>query len=223
MSPDPDRRLERWPTPGRYGSADALQAMGTVAAPLLAGFSVTLATVVLTSAQQIRWPGVTVLLATIATGSMVTSLQFTFWARGATVSPDDMRQWWDDADQPDGRHELVKEMRRFQAVYAAYSKRARNAYNVGIISLLLALAIALVPPAGFSQPALRWTAAALAMVAALFDLAWALLGERRIREHPRLPKLVRRLGQWLVLHPTVDQYPDTTDGSAEYDGNPAAR
>jgi len=72
--------LQRWPIPGRYGNSDAVQSMGTVAAPLLAGFSLTLATIVLTSAQQIRWPGVTLVFATIATATLIGSLQFTFWA-----------------------------------------------------------------------------------------------------------------------------------------------
>src|SRR5512146_1621368 len=120
--------------------------MGSVAAPLLAGFSITVVTVVLTSSQQVRWPGIVVILATVATIALISSVQFTFWAREVAVSPDDMRRWWDDADAADGRAYRVVEMRSFQAVHRRYAARARYAYDAGIVALLLALAAVLVPP-----------------------------------------------------------------------------
>jgi hypothetical protein len=196
-------RPARWPAPGYYGGAEALQAMGSVAAPLLAGFSITVVTVVLTSSQQVRWPGIVVILATIATIALISSVQFTFWAREVAVSPEDMRRWWDDADTVSGRAFRVAEMRSFQAVHRRYAARARYAYDGGIVALLLALGAVLVPPSAAAQPALRWAAACLAALAAVFEIVWTYLARFRETRHP--PALFGRLGNWLVLSTTHDE------------------
>lgn len=53
-----------WSVPKPYGAPAALQSAGTVAAPLLAGFSFALVGLVLTSPERIRWPDATLVLLT---------------------------------------------------------------------------------------------------------------------------------------------------------------
>ena len=198
MSDGAAPRPPRWPAPGYYGSADALQVMGTVAAPLLAGFAITLATLVVTAEGAVRWPGITVVAAVLAAVLLLASVQLTFWARQATLTPSVAREWWDDADTVDGRAARVREMRGFDRVRNWYSSRARAAYDAGIVLLLLAVAVVLAPPTDARQPAWRWAAAGIAALAVLLELGWSAV--KRVPERATGP--LGRLRRWLVRRPS---------------------
>jgi len=203
---------ERWPAPERYGSVEGLQSMGGIAAPLLAGFSITLATVVLTAAQTVRWPGLAVFLASLAAISLVGCVQFISRARGLVATPDDMRRWWDDADTVAGRPARVREIRRSKNGYDVYARRAGKAYNFGIVMLLASLATVLVPADGARQPQMRWIAAAITALAALFEVLWTAL-PTLCKPGSFVPNIVRErvlpLERWLNVHafdiPTDDK------------------
>lgn len=189
--------LPRWPIPGFYGSADAVQEMGTVAAPLLAGFAITVATLVVTSANSLRWPGACLVAAVTASVMLLVSVQLTFWARQALVTPAVVREWWDDVDTVDGRAARVREMGGFVRVHRWYAAGARHAYDLGIALLLLAVTLLLLPTDHARQPALRWAAVGVSALATLSEALWTLIKLQGAES----PPLLRRLRSWLIRNP----------------------
>ena len=72
-----------WETPDLYGEAEALNSMGTIAAPLLAGFSLAAMVQTLTiTTSAARWPDAALVLFMLAAVLFVATLQAMFWARG---------------------------------------------------------------------------------------------------------------------------------------------
>jgi hypothetical protein len=191
--------IARWPAPGYYSAASALESMGSVSAPLLAGFSLSITTIVLTASDALRWPGVTAAFSTFAALAMIASVQFAFWAKQNVATPSDMREWWDDADTPAGRPFRITELERYRTVFNTYSRRARWAYDLGIVALLASLATALAPPTHATQPLLRWISAAVVLIAAGLELAWATATS--IENLETLAGPFRTAAGWLVKRP----------------------
>ena len=69
--------------PEHYGDPAALDALSSVAAPLLAGGTLALLGVVVQQPSSLRWPGLALLLLVVAAVMLVTAVQCGFWA-GAT-------------------------------------------------------------------------------------------------------------------------------------------
>lgn len=123
------------------GGADELwfRSVGDVAAPLLAGFSFTAVITLSNDTGHHRWSGVTLLAFTVATVSLITSLQFSKYARD------------------NGRPAPARERSE---------RRTRNSYHLGIVAVLLGLGFTLAPQhATGVQGTLQWLASALAFVA----------------------------------------------------------
>jgi hypothetical protein len=196
---DDEVEIARWPAPGYYGAASALDSMGSVSAPLLAGFSLSITTIVLTTSDALRWPGITAAFSTFAALALIASVQFAFWAKQNVATPSDMREWWDDADTPAGRPFRITELKRYRTVYKAYSRRARWAYDLGIVALLASLASALAPPIHATQPLLRWISAAVVLIAVIVEVAWATA--TAIENFETLPGPFRAAAGWLVKRP----------------------
>ena len=94
--PEHESVWSRWllPSPKRgYGTSAAVQSVGSVAAPLLAGFSFTLVGLVLASPDRIRWPGASLVLLTAAGLSHVTAVQCAAWAREWNPTPSELLNW----------------------------------------------------------------------------------------------------------------------------------
>ena len=163
-----------WVYPDLYGEAEALNSMGTIAAPLLAGIS--LAAMVQTlaiTATEARRPDVALLLFMLAAVLFVTTVQAMFWARGYQTTPKEMKDWWPDAEE----HERLKQLRRDQKRHAVgfrmWSSRARVTYSAAVLSLLAALTILAVPPESYAQaPFWRWLAVAVGSAAFIFEAGW---------------------------------------------------
>jgi hypothetical protein len=166
----PSQHQPGWDVPSPYGQAAAIESMGTAAAPLLAGFSITFATLILTSPERFRWVAVTLVLSVVATVALIAALQFAFRTRTWAVTPSDMEQWWPDAQDPARHAELVHEQRRHHANYRLWSKRARFSYNAGIVTFLAALTTALIPPGHITSG--RYLAIGLAVLGTLAEAAW---------------------------------------------------
>jgi hypothetical protein len=147
--------------PYRRSFADAFDATATVAAPLLAGFSLTLIGVVAQAPTAFRWPDTALLLLTVTVLLLVMSVQSGFWARRYRA-------------EPSGRELPVVERtaRQWMAV-------GRASYDGGLVALMLGLASVLAPPAGGT---VRWVAAAIMAAAALGEVIWATVA--RLRLHP---------------------------------------
>ena len=168
--------------------------MTNVAAPLLAGFSITTTAAVAASSSSFRWPGAALLSLTLASILLVTSLQLGFHARQHLYSPADVAAWWsaEDLTEPGRADRLRREQHANYAQWQRSSAKARASYNAGIIVLALAVARShwrrLIPPDQV-QEALPWVAAAAAVTAALGELAWATAP--KVRNWLRLRRLLR--------------------------------
>lgn len=163
----------KWPVPAVLGEQPAMEAITSIAAPLLAGFSVTVAILVVTSAGDLRWPAIAMLAAMLAAVLLIACVEFAAWARQYAATPEDYRTWFDDADTKDGRTVIVDEMTRLRELWEVWAGRARISYNGGITLLLVALGLTAAPPAGVAQHGLRWTASGVAFVAAGLEVIWA--------------------------------------------------
>jgi hypothetical protein len=163
-----------WVTPILYGEAEALNSMGTIAAPLLAGFS--LAAVVLTvtiKPSDARWPDAALLLFMLAAVVFVTSVQAMFWARQYQANPSEILAWWPDAERSERLERLRDEQKWHAAGFRMWANRARAAYGVGLLCLLAALTILAVPPESHGQgSALRWVAVAVGGAAFIAESIW---------------------------------------------------
>jgi hypothetical protein len=195
---DPTQATQRvtWSPPGDLGAAAALDAATSVAAPLLAGFSVTLAAIVVSAGPgDVAQPGIALLAAVLATVSLVGCVQFGAWARQHHVTPEDYRTWFDDADDKtaDARGYYVEELARQTRVYDIHAARARISYSGGIVLLLVALGTVVIPNGEANQEMLRWVACVVAYLAAAAEVAWGVLVHNGGQ---RGPAWLRRLAAW---------------------------
>jgi hypothetical protein len=163
-----------WVIPDLYGEAEALNSMGTIAAPLLAGFSLAAMVQTLTiKASEARWPDVALLLFMLAAALFVTAVQAMFWGRGYQTTPQEIRDWWPDAKEHERLKQLRREQKRHAAGFRMWSNRARVTYSAALLCLLAALTILAVPPESYGQaPFWRWLAVAVGSAAFIFETVW---------------------------------------------------
>jgi hypothetical protein len=163
-----------WQVPDLYGEAEAHNAMGTIASPLLGGFSLAAMVQTLTvKTSDARWPDAAFLLFMLAAVLFVTTVQAMFWARGYQTNPPEMKAWWPDADDPARLERLRREQRRHAAGFRMWSNRARVTYSAALLCLLAALTILAVPPDSHGQSSyLRWLAVAVGAAAFLAEAIW---------------------------------------------------
>lgn len=175
-----------WPrTPTRYGAAEAAMTMGTIAAPLLAGFSLSAFIVIFTiKPSDVRYRDIAALLLLLAAVLLVMAVQATFWARQYHVTPAQLQEWWPDATEGTSRLRMLrvhqeKHMLKFQT----WSRLAGIVYNFGLLSLLASLTVFAIPPVKENAPA-RWVAVGVGAIAFIAELGWvikSLLEDRRSR------------------------------------------
>ena len=178
-TPNPE---PRWLVPAPYGYASAIEGMGFVSAPLLAGFSVTLAVLVIQAQDSFRWPGVALFLFVAAALAFIAAVQFTFRARQYAVTPPEIEMWWKDPNEPGRREMLRREQRYYQARHEAWAKPGRTAYDTGILAFLLAVTIILVPHGGLDDASAgRLATIALAAVGLVGEGAWIVRTRSPIR------------------------------------------
>ena len=143
-----------WDAPALYGEAEAVASVGTVAAPLLAGFCLTATVQALTlTTSDTRWPSLMLLLS-------VATVQFMFWARRYQLGPSELKAWWPDADHPQ-RTKMLQDIQKHHAVgFRRWARWVRAAYRAALLCLLAGFTILAVPPAGsHGQPSvIRWVA-----------------------------------------------------------------
>jgi hypothetical protein len=169
---DQPPRVPYWVTPENYGAAEALTSVGTVAAPLLAGFSLAAMAQTLTlTPNEVRWPDAALLLFLLAATLFIAAVQATFWARQYQTSPHEIMAWWPDAK--DRLSLLQREQERHAAGFRMWSNRARAAYNAGLLCLLAGLTALSVPGETRGHvPVLRWVGVAVGVIAFIAEAAW---------------------------------------------------
>jgi hypothetical protein len=193
-----------WYPPFPYGAAKASENAGSIAAPLLAGFSLTLVALVIDKTDKLRWPNVTLLLLVGAVILLLGAVQMAVWAREYAVTPDDIVQWWPDQD--DRAQQLAEEQRGHYALYLGWNRRFRRAYHGGILLLLSAIAFAVMPPVPKpTAPPIPWErylVFAVAWAGVLLELLWigaSTISERGVKTTQRTTGLgvrVRHLSSW---------------------------
>ncbi|MGW4809950.1 hypothetical protein [Kitasatospora sp. NPDC004272] len=163
--------------------------MSNVAAPLLAGFSVSTIGIVLTAEQSLRWPGLILVALTVASAAFVMCVQCGFHARRHLYSPADLSGWWAEEDLRVHAAELEEEQRRDYAVWERWTLWTRRCYSTGIVALWFGVGTALCPtPADHgSTGALRWAAASVALGTGVGELCWGVVPAwRRRRRRARI-------------------------------------
>jgi hypothetical protein len=180
---DPDHQL--WKVPEPLGYPEAIQAVGGVAAPLLAGFSLSAITLLIGTQPGVRWPGLSLFLFAFATVAFVTAVQTAFHARMHAASPAQMLEWWPGADA-----ERIAALRVEQALdsrrHTWWAGLCRYTYNAGIVAVLLALATVVVPPGGLSAG--RVAALIVLLLAVALECLWMTFGRWS----------GTRFGRWLI-------------------------
>jgi hypothetical protein len=160
-----------------------LETSSTVAAPLLAGAAITLAGVVIQQEDSLRHPGAVLALLILAAAFLLFAVQAGSWARRHYASPDEITQWWPDANE--ARLQLVRREQRHGAHrYRLWARRYTFLFNGGLLVLWCAVAVAAMPKPGVHEPGLRWVATAIAAAAAILELAWVVLATRRNADDP---------------------------------------
>jgi hypothetical protein len=164
----------RWQRPAPLGYASAIDSVGGVAAPLLAGFSLASVIVISQNAANFRWPGAAILGLTIAAVALVATVQCSFNARQYIWSMADVRAWWPDAEEyAEHEQRLRAEQGWAFGRWQAWTAWTRATYALGILALLTALALALPPHhAAGAQDTLRWAASAVAFAASAGEACW---------------------------------------------------
>lgn len=160
----------RPPNPyGRFGTVDGL---GGVAAPLLAGFAVTMVALIVQIVDDVRWPDVSLVLLGGAAVLLLQVVQLSARARGYAVTPAQVREWYPDIEHDPVRSGLVDwELRHHMACWRDLVRRARWRYNVAVIMLLSGIAVMLVPKKAAELTAVRGLAIAVIAGGALIEIA----------------------------------------------------
>jgi hypothetical protein len=120
--------------------------MGTVVAPLLAGFSITLLGLVISAHEYIRWPDLALLLLAAASVLLLSVVQFTYRAHRYATTPDEAKSWYPEIERDlEQSNRVHEELRNHRACHQFWAGRARRLYNVAICVLLLGIAVVLIP------------------------------------------------------------------------------
>jgi hypothetical protein len=180
-----------WKVPAPYGYGSSVDGAGTVAAPLLAGFNITLIGLLIglpvEAAVPLRDLAVVVLVVSILL--LLACVQCSVWAREYTVTPAQITEWWPDLADPgpagDARRNDVRaEQWSYRLLANCWGSRARYTYHYGILSLLAGIALLLVPAYFLSW---RTLAVAIAAVGFLAELYWTIAPGKR--GWPKVPEL----------------------------------
>ena len=161
-----------WDIPVRYGYAAAIDSIGSVAAPFLAGVSSALAVFVMQNEAAFGWANLALLLLIGAALAFVAALQFSFWARQFAATPAEIEMWWGDeatSEQERMHQEQYGDMRH----HRLWANRVRRSYNVGLLAFLLGLTTCLVPEAGVTEASgSRQLVIGLVTLCLVVELAW---------------------------------------------------
>lgn len=182
--------------PNPYGLFATADGLGGVAAPLLAGFAITMIALVVQIASDVRWPDVSLVLLGAAAVLMLQVVQLNARARGYAVTPSQAREWYPDIDQHPGRVRVVNwELGHHLACWRDLVRRARGRYNLAIVLLLAGIAVLLVPRKPDDLTAVRSLAIAVIAIGALLEIAaivadWGRQG-RRGSVRSRIASLLR--------------------------------
>lgn len=168
----------KWRKPAPLGYGSAMDSVSSVAAPLLAGFSLASVIVVSDDAMNFRWPGAAILALAIAAVVLIGCVQCGYNARQYLWSGAEVSDWWPEM-KVDTELEMLLRDEQTEAFHRweAWVRWARLTYNFGILALLAGLGLGLAPQRnrGF-QNNLRWVAVSMAFAACAGEAIWIGIG-----------------------------------------------
>jgi hypothetical protein len=182
------------------GYYDAIQATGTMVAPILAGFAFAILALVLVpsakgAADPVRWRDPVLALLVFSALLLIICTQSAIRARGTLVKPDELRAWYPSSVDAAGlpNQWLAGRQKALEERTARASTVCRYTYNAGTLLLFTAIAVLLVPPSPVDDA--RRVAMVAATLAVAVEAAW-LTGTslRQQRRTERLPTLLTPAG-----------------------------
>jgi hypothetical protein len=181
---------ERWSKPSPLGYSAAMDSVGTVASPLLAGFSLASVVVISEDSGNFRWPGIGILALSVAAILFLAALEASFNARRFIWSAADVAAWWPEIKRGSTDEDNLRAQQTWAfGLWENWVRWARRMYNGGVLALFIGLSSAIPPPPGaHTEAALRWVAAGVVFMAFIAELVWMIIG---IRSRP-----IRRLWRW---------------------------
>lgn len=166
-----------WWRPATPGHPAAIDSLTVVAAPLLAGFSITLIGVIAQAVPMFLLPGPAILVLTGAAVALVLCIQCGFWARQHLATPADFAAWQVTADD-----ELKRAQAEQGVAYEAWRTRSAVCYEAGVVALTLGVGLAVLPTEVDSAgtAVFRWISFGMVMLMLLFSAFW-IMGDRLAR------------------------------------------
>jgi hypothetical protein len=172
----PKRTGPDWLPPAPLGFLGGASSAVSVAAPLLAGFALTLVGLVLQVQDDLKWPDAALALLVAAALMLLGAVQFGVWASGYAVTPDQIAQWLPHF----GPRALANAQRGHLYEYSRWYRRFAVAYHLGILLLLAGLAVALVPDKDTDE--WRYVAIGIALLGGVAELIWIWAVRRRPKQ-----------------------------------------
>lgn len=156
---------------GKLGYSDAVDRVGTTAAPLLGGFGLTLIGLTATSGSEVRWPTPTLALLVASVLLLIGAVQASFNARAWFIPLDEFltRLGATPANQ---QTIITGTYSQGLTKHAYWLGITRYAYNLGILFLLAGLTLVVIPHGAISTA--RYAVIALAGVGVIVEAVWFL-------------------------------------------------
>lgn len=158
------------------GYGPSFEAVASVAAPLLAAGGAALLGVVAADYDKFRWPGQALVLVAAAVLLFVACVQTGFRTRRYLYSLADIQQWGDRQLSDDELTRLKKRRQEDLRRWKKGTQRSRALYILGVVALGVGAAMVVAPPEGVVEgERWRWAGCWMLVVAAGFELLWALV------------------------------------------------
>jgi hypothetical protein len=132
----------------------------------LAGFSFALIGLVIPSASDLRWPGAALALLVVSGIAFVMAVQCGFWAQMWVVMPSEIHEWV--PHDPPARTNA--ELRLHAHGFRIWAKRVNACYRIGLLALLFAVLLILIPPGDIDGA--RWIAIIAAALGVGLEALW---------------------------------------------------
>jgi hypothetical protein len=154
---------------GKLGYSDAIDRVGTTAAPLLAGFALTLIGLTVASDSTVRWPEPTLALLVLAALLLIGAVQSAFNARSWYIPLAEFLTRL-EATPENKRTVITGTYAQGLTKHAFWLKATRYTYNFGIIFLLAGLVFVVLPRGKVTDA--RYGVTVLAAVGFVAEVLW---------------------------------------------------
>jgi hypothetical protein len=160
--------------PDPFGSAEAVKAIGTVAAPLLAGFSVTISVLVVQNSTNVRWPTETLAALSASVVVLIMAVQCGFWAISYYNTFSAALDMWPDKDDDLRREGVERSLADHLRRYRTWASALRLMYDLGLLLLIAGFGMGLLPSGKHvSKP--RLIPSGIAAIGFVIEISWVVV------------------------------------------------